>query len=107
MNFRQGYINVRKKGESREETRTTKRKSKIVVITLQRIEESIFSVKCPTVQKAFLAILTSTYLLKYTRFTRLLRRIPSRTEYNKSSTPLGHDSFTGRFLNRQCLKRLP
>ena len=41
-----------------------------------------------TVQREFVAILTSTYLLQYTRFTRLLRCTPSQTEYDKSSTPL-------------------
>ena len=58
------------------------------VIDLQRIEESIFSDTYFTVSKAFVAILTSTYLLQYTRCTRLLRCTPSRTEYDKSSTSL-------------------
>ena len=57
------------------------------LIDLQRIEGSIFSDTYLTMQRAFVAILTSTYLLQYTRFTRLLRRTPSRTEYDKSSTP--------------------
>ena len=58
-----------------------------IVKDLQRIEESIFSDTYFTVKRAFVAILTSTYLLQFTRFTRLLRCTPSRTGYDKSSTP--------------------
>ena len=56
------------------------------VKNLQRIEESIFSDTYFTVKRAFVAILTSTYLLQFTRFIRLLRCTPSRTGYDKSST---------------------
>ena len=59
-----------------------------IVKDLQRIEESIFSDTYFTVKRAFVAILTSTYLLQFTRLTRLLRCTPSRTGYDKSSTPL-------------------
>ena len=58
-----------------------------IVKDLQRIKESIFSDTYFTVKRAFVAILTSTYLLQFTRFTRLLRCTPSRTGYDKSSTP--------------------
>ena len=51
------------------------------------MEESMFTDTHLTGQRAFVAILTSTYLLLHTRFTRLLQFTPSRTEYDKSSTP--------------------